>query len=151
MKRLECVRLMFKNGDVAEIDADAIDLLCMEDFKDSYVYKLNEITGTRDGGVVSSVGNIAMVIDCKSIMEAETQHGKNMKDRILKVSDIDTLQVVLWRGYVQEYHLGWIPSIGMSICNPNQITEYTGDKIKLSWNFPEDNRAVEVKKKSSYL
>lgn len=151
MKRLECVRLMFKNGDVAEIDAGVIDLLCMEDFKDSYVYKLNEITGIRDGGAVSSVGSITLIVDCQAIAEAKTQHGKNMKDRILKVSDIDTLQVVMWRGYVQEYHLGWNPSIGMSICNPNQLTEYTSSKIKLSWKFSDDNRAVEVKKKSSYL
>ena len=152
-EEIESVNLLFNNGDVAEIPALSIDFFLIEDFKQSYIWKLNDITGKKQSEVLLTVGNIEMTLDCKGLQDLKTEHGKGVKNRILKVSDVTSLQLLFdyrpwWvsgKDNVREYQLGWTPSIGMSICNPAQITNYTGSKIEIKWNFLKDSPAVQTK------
>lgn len=150
MKNLVKVCLMFKNGDVAEVPSKSIDYFSMENFKRSYIWSKNEITGIATSKTVISVESIDLIIDCEAIKSLNTQFGKNMKNRLLKLSDIDYLHTVLYSNDTEEYHLGWNPDTGMNICNPNQRTIYTGDKIKLEWRFSKEMPCTKTEKNIAY-
>lgn len=150
MKNLVKVCLLFKNGDVAEVPSKAIDYFSMENFKRSYIWDKNEITGTATSKIVISVESIDLIIDCEAIKSLNTQFGKNMKNRLLKLSDVDYLHTVLYSNDTEEYHLGWNPDIGMNICNPNQRTIYTGDKIKIEWRFSKEMPCTKTDTKIGY-
>lgn len=150
MKTLRGVSLLFKNGDVAEIQASAIDYLQLDNFKRSYVWSKNDLTGLSTSKSVLSVGSIDLIIDCEAIKGISTQFGKGLQNRILKLNDIDHLHTILYLGEVDEYHLGWNPTVGMSVGNPNQYTVYTGDKIKIKWRFCEDMPCTKTEKNIAY-